>query len=56
MTLRAELIVQDLPGGAQRLLQRADGFAASIVNGRVVLRDGEPTGALSGQVLRLAGN
>jgi N-acyl-D-aspartate/D-glutamate deacylase len=49
-------VVQDLPGGAQRLVQRADGFAASIVNGRVVLRDGEPTGALSGQVLRLVGN
>jgi N-acyl-D-aspartate/D-glutamate deacylase len=45
-------VVHDLPGGARRLIQRADGFRASVVNGRVVLRDGEPTGALPGRVLR----
>jgi N-acyl-D-aspartate/D-glutamate deacylase len=45
-------VVHDLPGGARRLVQRADGFRASVVNGRVLLRDGEPTGVLPGRVLR----
>jgi N-acyl-D-aspartate/D-glutamate deacylase len=45
-------ICYDLPGGARRLVQRADGYVATIVNGEVVLRDGEPTGALPGRVLR----
>jgi N-acyl-D-aspartate/D-glutamate deacylase len=44
-------LVADLPGGCQRLLQRADGFAASVVAGRTILRNGEPTGAHPGRVL-----
>jgi N-acyl-D-aspartate/D-glutamate deacylase len=42
----------DLPAGAKRLKQKATGIAATIVNGTVVLRDGEPTGALPGRVIR----
>jgi N-acyl-D-aspartate/D-glutamate deacylase len=38
--------------GARRLVQRSRGFAATIVNGEIVLRDGKPTGALPGQLLR----
>jgi N-acyl-D-amino-acid deacylase len=45
-------VVADLPGGAQRLLQRADGFLASVVGGQVTLRDGASTGATPGQILR----
>ena len=45
-------VVNDLPGGAQRLVQRADGFLASVVGGQVTLRDGVATGALPGQILR----
>jgi N-acyl-D-aspartate/D-glutamate deacylase len=45
-------VVNDLPAGARRLRQRATGFHASIVNGQVVLRDGEHTGAYPGRVLR----
>ncbi|HXH83924.1 MAG TPA: amidohydrolase family protein [Candidatus Tectomicrobia bacterium] len=45
-------VVHDLPAGARRLVQRARGYAATIVNGEVVLRDGKPTGALPGQLLR----
>ncbi|TMK27671.1 MAG: D-aminoacylase, partial [Actinobacteria bacterium] len=45
-------VVRDLPAGARRLTQRARGFAATVVNGEVVLRDGKPTGALPGQLLR----
>jgi N-acyl-D-amino-acid deacylase len=45
-------VVHDLPGGARRLVQRARGIAATIVGGEVVLREGKPTGALPGQLLR----
>ncbi len=45
-------IVHDLPGGARRLVQKARGFLATVVAGEVLLRDGEPTGALPGRLLR----
>jgi len=45
-------VVRDLPAGARRLTQRARGIAATVVNGEVVLRDGKPTGALPGRLLR----
>ena len=45
-------VVHDLPAGARRLVQRARGFAASVVNGEIILRDGKPTGALPGRLLR----
>jgi N-acyl-D-amino-acid deacylase len=45
-------VVHDLPAGARRLVQRARGIAATVVNGEVLLRDGKPTGALPGQLLR----
>jgi len=45
-------VVDDLPAGAQRLVQRARGIAATVVNGEVLLRDGEHTGALPGRLLR----
>jgi N-acyl-D-amino-acid deacylase len=53
-TIAAEMpeVVHDLPGGAKRLVQRARGVAATIVNGEILLRDGKPTGALPGQLLR----
>jgi N-acyl-D-amino-acid deacylase len=46
------LMVHDLPAGGKRLLQGATGYSANIVSGRVTYRDGIPTGALPGQVLR----
>jgi N-acyl-D-aspartate/D-glutamate deacylase len=45
-------VVNDLPAGARRLVQRAKGFRATVVNGEVLLRDGIHTGALPGQLLR----
>ena len=45
-------VERDLPGGARRLVQKADGIAATVVNGAVTLRDGEPTGAHSGALIR----
>jgi N-acyl-D-amino-acid deacylase len=44
--------VHDFPGGAGRFVQRGDGYDATIVNGRVFMRGGEPTGELTGTVLR----
>lgn len=45
-------IVNDFPGGAARFIQRATGYKATLVNGRVNLLDGELTGERAGQVLR----
>ncbi len=45
-------VAHDLPAGARRLVQRARGFTATVVNGDVLLRDGKHTGALPGQLLR----
>ncbi len=42
----------DLPAGARRLKQKAAGLMATVVNGEVVLRNNEHTGALPGQLLR----
>jgi len=42
----------DLPGGARRLVQKAEGIAATIVNGVVTLENGRSTGRLPGVLLR----
>ena len=56
-TIAAEMpeVVDDLPAGARRLVQRARGVAATVVNGEVLLRDGKHTGALPGRLVRRAG-
>jgi N-acyl-D-aspartate/D-glutamate deacylase len=45
-------VEHDLPAGATRLVQRSTGFRATVVHGEPVLCDGEPTGRLSGRLLR----
>jgi N-acyl-D-aspartate/D-glutamate deacylase len=42
----------DLPAGGRRLLQRADGYRHTVVAGLETYRDGEPTGALPGRLVR----
>ncbi|MGH7048301.1 MAG: N-acyl-D-amino-acid deacylase family protein [Stellaceae bacterium] len=42
----------DLPAGARRLVQKADGIAATIVNGTVAIENGEATGQSAGIVLK----
>jgi N-acyl-D-aspartate/D-glutamate deacylase len=42
----------DLPAGGKRLLQKARGYAATIVNGQLISRDGNPTGDLPGRLVR----
>jgi N-acyl-D-aspartate/D-glutamate deacylase len=53
-TIVAEMpeVVDDLPAGARRLVQRTRGMAATVVNGQVLLRNGKHTGALPGRLLR----
>jgi N-acyl-D-aspartate/D-glutamate deacylase len=45
-------IVFDLPAGGKRLIQRADGYRATVVAGEVTFENGEPTGALPGRLVR----
>ena len=45
-------VVHDLPAGAKRLRQFAEGISHTIVNGEVVLAHNEPTGALPGELIR----
>ena len=56
-TIAAEMpeVVDDLPAGARRLVQRTRGIAATVVNGEVLLRDGKHTGALPGPAAARAG-
>jgi len=42
----------DLPAGGKRLLQKADGYLATIKNGAVTFRDGKWTGATPGGLIR----
>lgn len=44
--------VDDLPGGASRLVQRASGYVATVKSGEVTFAGGEHTGALPGRLLR----
>ena len=52
LTLRPPEIVHDLPAGGRRLVQRAEGYTATVKRGEVIYRDGESTGALPGQLIR----
>ena len=44
-------LVHDLPAGPRRIVRRARGIAAKVVNGALLLRDGKHTRALPGQLL-----
>jgi N-acyl-D-aspartate/D-glutamate deacylase len=50
--VEAPVMKWDLPAGGKRLLQKARGYRATIVSGAVTYRDGEPTGALPGKLVR----
>jgi N-acyl-D-aspartate/D-glutamate deacylase len=52
LSLKSPQVAYDLPSGGRRLIQRADGYVATIVAGQITYRDGEPTGALPGRLLR----
>ena len=52
MHLHAPYMAFDLPTGGKRLLQKADGYRATIVSGEMIIEDGEPTGARPGKLVR----
>jgi len=52
LDLRSPELRHDLPAGAPHLHQGAVGYEATVVNGVVAMRDGEPTGNFAGSVLR----
>jgi N-acyl-D-amino-acid deacylase len=52
LTVRLPRVVKDLPAGGRRLMQDADGFSATIVNGVPIMREGRPTGATPGHLVR----
>ncbi|HEX5321959.1 MAG TPA: amidohydrolase family protein [Stellaceae bacterium] len=49
---RLPTVERDLPGGARRLVQKADGIAATVVNGVVATENGKATGDSGGVVLK----
>ena len=44
--------VHDFPGGGLRYIEKSTGIAHTLLNGQVLFSDGQPTGPLSGRVLR----
>jgi N-acyl-D-aspartate/D-glutamate deacylase len=56
LTLFAPVATHDLPAGGCRLVQKATGYVATIVDGVVTYRDGEPTGLLPGRLVRGGGH
>ena len=52
IVLHRPQIQVDLPAGGKRLRQEADGYVATLVSGTVTYRDGVPTGALPGKLVR----
>lgn len=52
LALHAPIISHDLPANGRRLVQQADGYVATLVNGVVVYRNGEHSGELPGRLVR----
>ena len=52
LQLRPPEILFDLPAGGKRLVQRVDGYRATLVAGVTICEDGEPTGAFPGKLVR----
>ncbi len=52
MVLHQPEYVHDFPRGAGRYVQRADGYAWTVVNGEVFMDHGRHTGAFAGRLLQ----
>lgn len=52
LTLYSPQMIDDLPAGGRRLMQRADGYLATILSGKVTYRNGVPTGEKPGRLIR----
>jgi N-acyl-D-aspartate/D-glutamate deacylase len=52
LNVHAPEVVYDLPSRGRRLIQRTDGYLATLVSGQIVMREGKATGALPGRLVR----
>jgi N-acyl-D-aspartate/D-glutamate deacylase len=52
LAIRPPEVLYDLPAGGRRMVQRTRGYDATIVSGKVIYRNGEPTGELPGRLVR----
>jgi N-acyl-D-amino-acid deacylase len=52
LSLGSPFVQRDLPAGGRRLLQRADGYVATIKKGTVTFQGGESTGEYPGRLVR----
>jgi len=52
LTIRKPEMRHDLPLGAKRLVQKADGYVATVKAGEITWREGEATDALPGRLVR----
>jgi N-acyl-D-aspartate/D-glutamate deacylase len=52
LQLQLPQVVADLPAGGTRIIQRANGYVATIKRGEVTYRNGESTGAKPGALVR----
>jgi N-acyl-D-aspartate/D-glutamate deacylase len=50
--LHAPEMVFDLPASGRRLIQKVDGYRATVVSGEVTFENGESTGAMPGKLVR----
>jgi N-acyl-D-aspartate/D-glutamate deacylase len=55
LTLERPVVQRDLPAGGRRLVQRAEGYRATLVAGQVIAEDGSLTGARPGRLVRIGG-
>ena len=52
LKIGAPEVLYDLPGGGKRMVQRTEGYDATIVAGQIVYRKGVATNALPGRLVR----
>jgi N-acyl-D-aspartate/D-glutamate deacylase len=55
LKMNRPFMASDLPTGADRLMQTAEGYVATFVGGEVVQREGRETGARPGKLVRSGG-
>lgn len=52
LKIRRPEVIFDLPAGGRRIVQRAEGYVATIVSGQPIFENAEATGALPGKLVR----
>lgn len=52
LTLHAPEVIYDLPAGGKRIVQKATGYRYTLVAGEVIMKDGVPTSAMPGSLVR----